>query len=172
MTRTLGVLMAAGLAVPALAADPAALLPARPGRPRAPSATARPRRPWWATGCGSPPTGSRSRAPTAGCSTPAPTPPTPPTTPARIDFRNDGGDARGQTWEGIWRLDGGGTLTIVDDAPDPAKGRPTDFAAPAGSGYVLLVFGPRRLRRGFHDDRRLTWSERLPPGQRRKGRNG
>jgi uncharacterized protein (TIGR03067 family) len=61
-------------------------------------------------------------------------------TPARIDFRNDGGDARGQTWEGIWRLDSGGTLTVVDDAPDPASDRPTDFAAPAGSGYVLLVF--------------------------------
>jgi uncharacterized protein (TIGR03067 family) len=59
--------------------------------------------------------------------------------PARIDFRHDGGEAVGQTWEGIYRLDGG-ALTIVDDAPDPAKGRPADFAAPAGSGYVMLVF--------------------------------
>jgi uncharacterized protein (TIGR03067 family) len=59
--------------------------------------------------------------------------------PPRIDFRNDAGQAAGQEWEGIYRLEGD-TLTIVDDAPDPAKGRPTAFAAPAGSGYVLLVF--------------------------------
>jgi uncharacterized protein (TIGR03067 family) len=59
--------------------------------------------------------------------------------PPRIDFRNDAGQAAGQEWEGIYRLEGD-TLTIVDDAPDPAKGRPAEFEAPAGSGHVLLVF--------------------------------
>jgi uncharacterized protein (TIGR03067 family) len=61
------------------------------------------------------------------------------TAPARIDFRHDRGQAAGATWEGIYRLDGD-QLTIVDDAPDPAKGRPTAFTAAAGSGHVLLVF--------------------------------
>jgi uncharacterized protein (TIGR03067 family) len=59
--------------------------------------------------------------------------------PPRIDFRHDAGEAAGQEWEGIYRLDGG-ALTIVDDAPDPAKGRPSAFAVPAGSGHVLIVF--------------------------------
>jgi uncharacterized protein (TIGR03067 family) len=59
--------------------------------------------------------------------------------PPRIDFRHDAGEAAGQEWEGIYQLQGD-ALTIVDDAPDPAKGRPETFAAPAGSGYVLLVF--------------------------------
>ena len=59
--------------------------------------------------------------------------------PSRIDFRHDAGQAAGQEWEGIYRLEGD-TLTIVDDAPDPAKGRPAAFSAPAGSGHVLLVF--------------------------------
>jgi uncharacterized protein (TIGR03067 family) len=59
--------------------------------------------------------------------------------PARIDFRQEAGEAKGQTWEGIYRLDGE-RLTIVDDAPDPAKGRPTSFSAPAGSGHVMIVF--------------------------------
>ena len=59
--------------------------------------------------------------------------------PARIDFAHDGGQASGQVWEGIYRLEDG-TLTIVDDAPDPGKGRPTEFAAPPGSGWVMLVF--------------------------------
>jgi uncharacterized protein (TIGR03067 family) len=59
--------------------------------------------------------------------------------PARIDFTNEAGNASGVTWEGIYRLEGD-RLTIVDDAPDPAKGRPTDFAAAAGSGYVMIVF--------------------------------
>jgi uncharacterized protein (TIGR03067 family) len=63
----------------------------------------------------------------------------PTTDPPRIDFRNDAGQAAGQEWEGIYHFEGD-TLTIVDDAPDPAKGRPETFAAPAGSGYVLLVF--------------------------------
>jgi uncharacterized protein (TIGR03067 family) len=61
------------------------------------------------------------------------------TEPAAIDFVQDGGAADGQTWEGIYRLDGG-ELTIVDDAVDPAQGRPTDFTTAKGSGRVLLVF--------------------------------
>ena len=43
------------------------------------------------------------------------------------------------TWAGIWQVDGG-TLTIVDNALDPSRPRPSDFAAPAGSGYVMVVF--------------------------------
>lgn len=59
--------------------------------------------------------------------------------PARIDFANEAGEAQGTTWEGIYRLEGD-RLTIVDDAPDPEKGRPTDFAAASGSGHVMIVF--------------------------------
>lgn len=59
--------------------------------------------------------------------------------PARIDFVQEAGGATGQTWEGIWRLEGD-RLTIVDDAPDPVKGRPVGFAAGKGSGHVMLVF--------------------------------
>lgn len=59
--------------------------------------------------------------------------------PARIDFVQEAGEAKGQTWEGIWRIDGE-RLTIVDDAPDPAKARPTDFGTEKGSGYVMVVF--------------------------------
>jgi uncharacterized protein (TIGR03067 family) len=61
------------------------------------------------------------------------------TQPGSIDFVHDGGTAAGQTWEGLYRLDGG-ELTIVDDAPDPAQGRPTDFTTAKGSGRVPLVF--------------------------------
>ena len=59
--------------------------------------------------------------------------------PAAIDFHQDEGQAKGKTWEGIYRFDGA-RLTIVDDAVDPAKGRPDAFAASAGSGRVLLTF--------------------------------
>ncbi len=61
------------------------------------------------------------------------------TEPAAIDFVQDSGIAVGQTWEGIYRLDNG-QLTIVDDAADPAQGRPSDFTTAMGSGRVLLVF--------------------------------
>lgn len=60
--------------------------------------------------------------------------------PARIDFRHDEGEAKGQDWEGIYRLEGG-RLTICDDAPNPALPRPREFATAPGSGYVMLVFG-------------------------------
>jgi hypothetical protein len=48
--------------------------------------------------------------------------------------------AQGQTWEGIWRLDGERQLTIVDDAPNPSKGRPVDFTTAIDSGEVMIVF--------------------------------
>jgi uncharacterized protein (TIGR03067 family) len=60
--------------------------------------------------------------------------------PFRIDFVQEAGEAKGQTWEGIWRLDGERRLTIIDDAPNPAKGRPVDFTAAKGSGHVMVVF--------------------------------
>lgn len=63
----------------------------------------------------------------------------PAATPPAIDFNNVSGLAAGQVWRVIYRLEGD-TLTTVDDAPDPEKGRPTEFAAPAGSGLVLLTF--------------------------------
>ena len=59
--------------------------------------------------------------------------------PHEIDFANTEGEAAGTDWAGIWRLDGE-TLTIVDNAPDPTRPRPAAFAAPAGSGYILVVF--------------------------------
>ena len=59
--------------------------------------------------------------------------------PAQIDFHGTAAGDQGKTWEGIYRQQGG-TLTTVDDAPNPAKGRPSAFAAPTGSGYVLIEF--------------------------------
>jgi uncharacterized protein (TIGR03067 family) len=58
--------------------------------------------------------------------------------PAQIDFVNAEGNLKG-TWQGILRLDGR-TLQICDNAPDMTKPRPSAFAAPAGSGYVSVVF--------------------------------
>ena len=59
--------------------------------------------------------------------------------PAAIDFEHTDGDLKGKAWKGIYALDGD-TLTICDNAPNPDKGRPTAFAAPSGSGYVLITF--------------------------------
>lgn len=59
--------------------------------------------------------------------------------PAAVDFENAEGIAKGQAWKGIYKFDGE-TLTIVDNAPDPAKPRPTAFEAKSGSGYVLVTF--------------------------------
>jgi uncharacterized protein (TIGR03067 family) len=58
--------------------------------------------------------------------------------PAQIDFVNTEGNLKG-TWQGIFELDGA-TLNICDNAPDMTKPRPNGFAAPAGSGYVSIVF--------------------------------
>lgn len=59
--------------------------------------------------------------------------------PARIDFHGTAAGDEGGTWEGIYRQQAD-ALTIVDDAPQPGRGRPAEFAAPAGSGYVLIEF--------------------------------
>ncbi len=59
--------------------------------------------------------------------------------PAQIDFRQTEGEAKGQTWRGIYRLEGG-ALTTVDNAPDPKKPRPTRFTTGADSGHVMLTF--------------------------------
>ncbi len=63
--------------------------------------------------------------------------------PPAIDFQGETAQGAEASWEGVYRLDGD-TLTIVDDAPDPSKGRPTGLEAPAGSGHVLIEF--RRSR--------------------------
>jgi uncharacterized protein (TIGR03067 family) len=63
----------------------------------------------------------------------------PTTQPARIDFRHDEGEARGEVWEGIYRLEGG-RLSICDNAPDTDRPRPMRFATSPGSGYVFVVF--------------------------------
>ena len=47
--------------------------------------------------------------------------------------------AQGAVWKGIYAVDNG-TVRICDNAPDLARGRPTAFEAPAGSGYVLITF--------------------------------
>jgi uncharacterized protein (TIGR03067 family) len=61
--------------------------------------------------------------------------------PPHIDFRHDTGQAVGQTWQGVYWLEGR-TLSICDNAADPAKPRPKELAAAAGSGHVLIVFRP------------------------------
>ena len=58
--------------------------------------------------------------------------------PAHIDFRNTGGGLKG-TWKGIFELEGD-ALRTCDNAPDMTKPRPVEFAAPAGSGYIFIVF--------------------------------
>jgi uncharacterized protein (TIGR03067 family) len=63
----------------------------------------------------------------------------PSATPAAIDFAHTAGDLTGQVWQGIYALDGD-TLTICDNAPHLAKGRPAAFEAKRGSGYVLITF--------------------------------
>jgi uncharacterized protein (TIGR03067 family) len=60
-------------------------------------------------------------------------------TPARIDFVHAAGVPGGSTWKGIYAL-GSDTLTICDNAPNVEAPRPVRFAAPAGSGYVLINF--------------------------------
>jgi len=59
--------------------------------------------------------------------------------PAWIDFLNTAGQAKGQSWRGIYLLEGD-SLKIVDNAPDVSKPRPTAFATSPGSGLVMLVF--------------------------------
>jgi uncharacterized protein (TIGR03067 family) len=61
------------------------------------------------------------------------------TPPATIDFAIEEGAAKGQSWLGIFKIENG-TLTICDNAPNPQAKRPTELAAPKGSGYVCLRF--------------------------------
>lgn len=60
-------------------------------------------------------------------------------TPAPIDFTIEKGEAKGEAWKGIFKIEKA-TLTICDNAPDTKARRPGDFAAPKGSGYVCLKF--------------------------------
>jgi uncharacterized protein (TIGR03067 family) len=59
--------------------------------------------------------------------------------PAAIDFAHTQGALKGRAWKGIYTLDGD-TLTICDNAPNLDKGRPAEFEAKSGSGYVLVTF--------------------------------
>ena len=59
--------------------------------------------------------------------------------PAMIDFEHTQGLAKGNTWKGIYALDGG-TLTICDNAQNLDAPRPTAFEAKVGSGYDLVIF--------------------------------
>jgi uncharacterized protein (TIGR03067 family) len=61
--------------------------------------------------------------------------------PPAIDFVNTEGEASGVTWSGIWQLDDTG-LVIAGNAPDPSRPRPNAFAAPDGSGYIVVTFAP------------------------------
>jgi uncharacterized protein (TIGR03067 family) len=66
----------------------------------------------------------------------------PTTYPAHIDFDHEVGALVGQTWEGIYRLEGR-YLLICDDAADTNSVRPEDFATAPGSGYVMITFERR-----------------------------
>lgn len=59
--------------------------------------------------------------------------------PAQIDFQPTEDARRGKTWKGIYAI-AGDTLKTCDNAPDMARPRPSQFAAPAGSGYVSIAF--------------------------------
>jgi uncharacterized protein (TIGR03067 family) len=61
--------------------------------------------------------------------------------PATIDLTPTGGSGAGGDWAGIWKRDGT-MLTIVDNAPDPRRPRPSAFSAPVGSGYAMIVLTP------------------------------
>ncbi len=57
--------------------------------------------------------------------------------PPAIDFEHTEGVLRGETWQGIYELDGD-SLTICDDAPDVGQPRPAAFDA--NNGYIVLTF--------------------------------
>jgi uncharacterized protein (TIGR03067 family) len=59
--------------------------------------------------------------------------------PAQIDFKIEEGNAKGQNWLGIFKIENG-ALTICDNAPSPTAPRQHDFDSPKGSGYVCLIF--------------------------------
>jgi uncharacterized protein (TIGR03067 family) len=59
--------------------------------------------------------------------------------PAAIDFVNRAGEAAGQTWLGVYAV-ADGSVTIADNAPNPAGPRPRGFDAPVGSQQVSVRF--------------------------------
>ena len=59
--------------------------------------------------------------------------------PPRIDFKHSGETLKGTIWKGIYERKGN-RLRICDNAPDTKKSRPDKFAAPRGSGYILIMF--------------------------------
>jgi uncharacterized protein (TIGR03067 family) len=61
----------------------------------------------------------------------------PTTKPKGIDFVPTEGTNVGQTYLGIYEIDGNTRRLCF--AP-PGKARPTEFASPPGSGHVLVVF--------------------------------
>ncbi len=58
--------------------------------------------------------------------------------PKTIDFTHTSGFSKGQTEKGIYKLEGD-DLTICR-ALSPERDRPTEFAAPAGSELMLVVW--------------------------------
>jgi uncharacterized protein (TIGR03067 family) len=63
----------------------------------------------------------------------------PTTKPASFDFEHIEGSLKGKVWKGIYALDGD-TLRTCDNGPNLDKGRPAAFAAPAGSGHIVITF--------------------------------
>jgi uncharacterized protein (TIGR03067 family) len=59
--------------------------------------------------------------------------------PAAIDFEHTEGALKGKAWKGIYALDGD-TLRACDNAHNLDRGRPAEFEAGRGSGYVLITF--------------------------------
>jgi uncharacterized protein (TIGR03067 family) len=59
--------------------------------------------------------------------------------PAQIDLAVEEGEAKGQDWVGIYKIEND-VLTICDNAPDRSARRPREFASPKGSGHVCLSF--------------------------------
>ena len=59
--------------------------------------------------------------------------------PHEIDFKQASGSLKGKTWRGIYKFKGD-TLCICDNAGNPAKSRPAQFATRLNSGFVSIVF--------------------------------
>jgi uncharacterized protein (TIGR03067 family) len=63
----------------------------------------------------------------------------PVTRPHAVDFTHTDGEAKGNTWLGIYLLETDG-LRICDNADDLGKGRPAAFTTEPSSGRVLVYF--------------------------------
>jgi uncharacterized protein (TIGR03067 family) len=59
--------------------------------------------------------------------------------PAAIDFTHAQGKLKGKSWKGIYAIEAG-TLTVCDNAGDPAKDRPKAFETKPNSGIVCIDF--------------------------------